>query len=87
MPYPNEHAARQLEPGSFKAFRRSALGLPKGISAIIGVRSNGKTAIQSLRFDAKYWTPSQARKWLKSHNFKSTLEEATKKNVDWSRIL
>jgi hypothetical protein len=87
VPFPNEHAARQLPPGNFIKFRRSNLKFPKGISAIIGIKSNGKTAIQSLRFDRKIWTVPKAREWLKSHNFKTTIEEATKKNIDWSNII
>lgn len=87
MPYPNEHAARQLPPGNFTRFRRSRLSLPKGISAIIGIRSNGKTAIQSFRFNTKNWTVESARNWLKKHGYKTTIEAAAKKRIDWSDIL
>lgn len=87
MPYPNEHAARQHDPSKYKDFRRSTLKLPKGISAIIGILPNGKTEIQALRFDRKLWTPSQAKKWLREHNFKTNLETATNKNVSWNGII
>lgn len=87
MPFPNEHAARQLPPGDFTKFRRSRLGFPKGISAIVGIRSNGKTAVQSLRFDRTKWTAAQARSWLKDHGFKSGLEVAARKSVDWTGVI
>lgn len=92
MPFPNEHAARQVDPGEFSEFRRTHLsGFPKGIDAIIGIKASGKTAIQSLRFDRKLWTPNQSKKWLKDHGFKTTLEEATPVQKDthnmWSGIL
>lgn len=87
MPFPNEHAARQESPGNFTRFRRSSLSLPKGISAIIGIRSNGKTAIQSFRFDRKSWTVARARSWLKKHGYKTTIEPASVKKVRWDNIL
>ena len=87
MPFPNEHAARQLEPGQFKTFRRSSLGFPKGIQAIIGIKENGKTAIQSLRFDKKVWSSDKAKKWLKAHNFKTEVEAAAQKAMDWGGVL
>jgi hypothetical protein len=87
MPYPNEHAARQIEPSKYKSFRRSNLNFPRGISAIIGILSNGKTEIQSLRFDKKFWTVERAQRWLKNHNFKTTIEAATAKCIDWNGVL
>ena len=88
MPFPNEHAARQSDPGKFQRFRRGKpKGFPKGISAIFGVNSAGKSEIQSLRFDRKLWTPKRAREWLKSHDFKAAgFESATKKYVVWGSL-
>jgi hypothetical protein len=74
-PFPNEHAARQAPPGKFDTFRRGKLpGAPAGISVIFGIRNVGGkkvSEIQSLRFDAKLWTPAKAKKWLKDHGFKT----------------
>lgn len=79
-PFPNEHAARQADPGQFKTFRRGSLpGAPAGVHVIWGITAAGKSAIQSLRFDASKFTPEQAKKWLKEHNFKTGLEAATGK--------
>ena len=80
MPFPNEHAARQADPGQFDRFRRQAKpkGAPKGISFIFGVKDN-KSQIQSIRFDRKLWTVERAKEWLKNHNFKTSgFEAATK---------
>lgn len=87
MPYPNEHAARQLDPNQFKKIRRTSTNFPKGVSALIGVLSNGKTKIQSIRFNRRYWTVEQAKRWLKKHGYKSNVEAATSKSIDWNGIL
>ena len=87
MPYPNEHAARQLNPDQFKSFSRISENFPKGISAIIGVLPNGKKKIQSFRFNRRYWTVEQAKRWLKKHDYKTNIEAATGKNIDWGNIL
>jgi hypothetical protein len=80
MPFPNEHAARQTDPGQYKEFRRgSPKGFPAGIDAIFGIKGEGQnrvSEIQSLRFDKTKWTPEAAKKWLKDHDFKTTLEAA-----------
>lgn len=82
MPYPNEHAARQTDPGQYKEFRRAhPKGFPEGIDVIFGIKGEGakrKSEIQSLRFDKNKWTPEAAKKWLKDHEYKTTLEVASK---------
>lgn len=90
MPFPNEHAARLSSPDRFKKFRRSPKGFPKGISAIVGILSTGKSEIQSLRFDKKIWTPNAAKKWLRDHGFKKFTFEAAEVPVKkglWSDAL
>lgn len=80
MPFPNEHAARQVDPKQFDRFRRdnSPKGAPKGVSFIFGVKDN-RSQIQSIRFDRKLWTVDRAKAWLKSHDFKTGgFEPATK---------
>lgn len=80
MPFPNEHAARQADPKSFDSFRRDASpkGAPKGVSFIYGIK-DGKSKIQSIRFDRKQWTPERAKTWLKEHGFKTAGFEAAGK--------
>lgn len=81
MPYPNQHAARQRDPGKYSKMRTGKLpGSPKGVTVIFGVLPSGKTEIQSIRFDRRTWTVARARQWLKSHNFRSTIEPATGKS-------
>jgi len=70
MPFPNEHAARQADPKQFSSFRRKPMKGEKGISIIFGLK-DGKSEIQSLRFDRKQWTPRSAKKWLRDHSFKT----------------
>lgn len=76
MPYPNEHAARLMDPGAFdpKSFRR--IKVTAGVSAIIGrLTGQSSTTTQSYRFDKSKFTPSQARAWCKSHDVKVKLFE------------
>jgi len=93
MPFPNEHAARQTDPGQYKEFRRShPKDFPAGIDVIWGIKGEGAnrtSEIQSLRFDKTKWTPDAAKKWLKDNGFKTTLEVAagpTKKSF-WNGVL
>lgn len=76
-PYPSEHAARQLDPKQFREFRRENGKFGEGINVIWGITPNGKTKIQSIRFSAGKFTPDEAKKWLRGHGFKTTMEEAT----------
>lgn len=73
MPFVNEHAGRLKSPSDFKDFRRKKL--TDGIDAIYGIKSDGKTEIQSLRFDSLKFTETQAKEWLKDNNFKPILFE------------
>lgn len=91
MPFPNEHAARQVEPDKkiFKTFRRTKTwkgnNLPDGVSFIFGIKRKkgprgGVTQIQSIRFDKNKFTATQAKTWLKKHKFKiSGFEKALSK--------
>ena len=93
MPFPNEHAARQKDPGQYKSFRRTRPpSFPSGISVIWGIKGEGanrKSEIQSFRFDKNKWTPERARKWLKDNKFKTNLEVAAKpvKKGFWEGVL
>jgi phage I-like protein len=79
MPYPNEHAAPQREPGDF--LRIAELWSKDGIRAIGGpLKSDpdGPTVIQSIRFDPEKWTVAEAKKWLTEHEYKiAGFEQAT----------
>ena len=78
MTFPNEHAARQLDPAQFSSFRRATLdGGPDGLSIIYGIRQDGSSAIQSIRADARKMTATDFRAWLKGNNMKTDIEEAT----------
>jgi hypothetical protein len=82
MPFPNEHAARQKEPKGYTSFRRGKpKGFPEGVNVIFGmkvVNGSRKSEIQSIRFDKKKWSVDRAKKWLKNHDFKTSIEPAKK---------
>ena len=67
-PYPNEHAARIREPGQYDDFRRMNDEGGAGIDFIIGLKDGG-SEIQSIRFDAAEYSPSEAREWLDRNGF------------------
>ena len=67
-PYPNEHAARINEPDQYDRFRRDADAGGVGIDFIYGIVDN-TSEIQSIRFDADRYTETEAREWLREHDF------------------
>ena len=82
MPFPNEHAARQRPPEGFARMRRThPSGWPEGIDALLGIRHDGTSVIQSIRAKTDRWTAERFRDWLKTHGFKSKVEEAVKKHL------
>lgn len=81
-PFPNEHAARQTDPGKYDSFRRGRPpGFPNGVDAIYGIltKPKRKTEIQSIRFNSKMWTVEKAKAWLKKNKFKVDKFEAAAK--------
>lgn len=67
-PYPNEHAARLVEPSQFDDFRRESDAGGNGIDFIYGLKDNS-SELQSIRFDAEIYTADEAREWLSQHDF------------------
>lgn len=73
MPYPNEHAARLVEPSRFDpdSFRRENDKFGEGIHAIFGkLKGEDAMTLQAIRFDAGKFTTGEARKWLEEHDYK-----------------
>lgn len=74
-PYPNEHAARLLDPDQFDRFRRTRDGklwnrikVPNTVFVIWGrFKNSDDWAAQALRFPVKDWTADEALKWLKEN--------------------
>ncbi|MDI9598413.1 MAG: DUF1073 domain-containing protein [Acidobacteriota bacterium] len=74
-PYPSEHAARQRSPKGMTGFRRK--NIAPGIDIISGkVGGKGPMVVQTLRFAASEWSPSEARAWLAEHDYKAGAFEA-----------
>lgn len=84
MPYPNEHAARLLDPGTarerIRRTKGSGAGMVQGVK-IPGtidviwyiVRGSGGEMIpraQALRFPVGRWTAEQAKAWLSKNEIK-----------------
>lgn len=75
-PYPNEHAARIIQPEKFirESFRRK--NIAPGIDIIIGrLRGETETTTQAYRFKSSKFTVQQAKAWLREHNKKVILFE------------
>lgn len=78
MPYTTEHAARQADPSKFPKVRRENDKFGPGVDVIWGITPEGKTEVQSIRFDAKKFTPDEAKKWLADNKYSSSdFEPAT----------
>ena len=74
-PYPNEHAARLLDPDQFERFRRKNNDFAQGIDSIYGINGDDPVRLQALRFDASVFTVSEAKTWLSNHDYKPILFE------------
>lgn len=73
MPYPNEHAARLVEPDRFdpNSFRRENDKFGEGIHAVFGkLKGEDAMTLQAIRFDAGRFTADEASKWLEEHDYK-----------------
>lgn len=87
MPYPSEHAARINSPDKYKKTRRENDKFGSGIDVIWGITDDGKTEVQSIHFDANKYTPAEAKKWLKDHDYKPMeFEPATGKSNNISTL-
>lgn len=87
MPYPNEHAARVVDPSKFQqnSFRRK--NISDGVDAIIGkLKGETKTTVQAYRFNSKKFTVEQAKKWLKENKINYILFEPAK-NQSMKKLL
>ena len=74
-PYPNEHAARLLDPDQFDRFTREADVVGAGVDFIYGFAGDEPAKIQAIRFDAARFSTDQARAWLTDRDFKPILFE------------
>lgn len=82
MPFLNEHSQRFENPNKFARIRRKNNEFGEGIHAVFGITDAGETRIQAIRFDKDKFTPDEAKKWLKGHDFKTSgLESAIKKEI------
>lgn len=68
MPYPNEHAARIRDPGSFEENSFRSKELKNGIRIIVAKLKGGTSmVIQAYRFSVDNFTIEQAKKWLENN--------------------
>lgn len=74
MPFRTEHVARQHDPGNYTRFFRKKLA--DGISAIMGIRSDGASEVQSVRFKSDYYSVDQAKSWLRRNNMRDEIVPA-----------
>ena len=71
MPFTNFIAARIHDPSKYKRIRYKKDAFGDGIDAVYGIPKQGEdTEVQAIRFSADIWTPSEAKKWLKDHDYK-----------------
>jgi HK97 family phage major capsid protein/HK97 family phage prohead protease len=78
-PYPQEHAARLKDPSAYDRFRRRNNAAGKGVDFIFGIKTGEQgTDLQAIRFRLSEFTASEARQWLREHDYTPIqFEEAT----------
>jgi len=82
MPYPNQHAARLIDPSKFKYYSRlDNKEWPDGITAILGwnKKDQSDSEIQAFRADSSKVSFDEFKKWLADHVKETpiSIEEAT----------
>ena len=72
MPYPNEHAARVMNPDLFEPNSFRSKDLKDGVRIILGKLKGGSSSMitQTYRFSVDKFTVEQAKQWLKDHKVK-----------------
>jgi HK97 family phage prohead protease len=81
-PFINEHACRLMEPGQFDSFRRkNNAGKVDGkrIDHIIGIKKDGSSDLQSIRYPESIWKSSDAKAHCKGRDGK--FESAKKEMI------
>lgn len=74
-PYPNEHAARLINPDDFDEFRRKNNAGGEGVDFIFGIKGDDPVKLQSIRFKASDFTIGQAKEWLRNNKYHAILFE------------
>jgi hypothetical protein len=69
----NYHSAK-IDNSKFKGYRWATDEFKPGISVLYGLRAKkgergGRTAVASIRFSADKFSPSEAKAWLKAHDY------------------
>lgn len=84
MPYPTEHAARQVDPDTVTQIRRengAFIDNNRQIDALWG-QKHGRTVLQSLRFPSATWSAAAAKRWLHEHDYSTAaFEPATGRDM------
>ena len=77
MPFPGEHSARIRDPDQYPEdkIRRQNNKFGRGIDVIFGIRADGKSEVQAIRFDSTLFTVAEAKKWLQDHDYHPILFE------------
>jgi len=79
--YPNEHAARMVEPEEFETFARKEI--TPGITLVLGKRKGAtEMETQAVRFAKEKFTEEQAQAWLEKHAMKPIKFEAAEDKLD-----
>jgi len=80
-PYPNEHAARLVDPDRFDRFARETDAGGSGVDFIYGFAADDPAVLQAIRFDAARFTADEARAWLRQRDFEPIMFEPAADNM------
>jgi hypothetical protein len=76
LPSQNEFSARIKNSNLYDDFRRENNKFGQGIDVVFGIK-NGKTEIQSIRFDKTKFNKDEINKWLEKHDYKPLIIESS----------
>lgn len=62
-------------PDEYIRFRTIDIDKEKGIKAVIGVKEDNKSEVQSYIFNKSKWTEDRAKSWIEKHNSKEEMNE------------
>jgi len=88
QPYKGEHSARINDPDKYDDFRRENNHFGAGIHVIFGIieEPERKSEVQAIRFDADKFSVTEAKKWLREHDYKPILFEPAIKEEQTMKV-
>ncbi len=86
LPLPNFHSARIKSPKKYKRFAYKKNEFGSGVDVVYGIKADGKSEVQAIRFARSKFTADQAKSWIKKHKYSGSFEPAKAVKSDFIYI-